>query len=97
MIVGIPKGKKDDECRAYQIPASVQVLTEASHSVLVEQGAGEPGGFGDGDYLKAGDGVSSNSEAVLKVLPRILAIWLYFLLKIRRVMWRVRVFIQMAG
>lgn len=74
MIVGIPKEIKDDEYRVSQIPAGVQVLTEAGHRILVEQGAGEPSGFRDDDYLKAGaelvtDGaeVFSKSEMVLKV------------------------------
>ena len=54
MIVGIPKEIKADENRVAMTPAGVEVMKQHRHSVLVEKQAGQPNGFEDADYERAG-------------------------------------------
>ena len=74
MIVGLPKEIKDNEYRVGLTPAGVRALTDAAHSVIVEQSAGEGSGFDDGLYQKAGaqiiasaDDVWAQAEMIVKV------------------------------
>ena len=74
MIVGLPKEIKDNEYRVGLTPAGVRALTDAAHSVIVEQGAGEGSGFEDALYQKAGaqiiasaDDVWAQAEMIVKV------------------------------
>ena len=74
MIVGLPKEIKDNEYRVGLTPAGVRALTDAAHSVIVEQGAGEGSGFNDALYEKAGaqiiasaDDVWAQAEMIVKV------------------------------
>ena len=54
MIIGIPKEIKAQENRVGGIPATVELLTKAGHTVLVEHNAGAGSGFSDQDYAAAG-------------------------------------------
>ena len=74
MIVGLPKEIKDNEYRVGLTPAGVRALTDAAHSVIVEQSAGEGSGFEDALYQKAGaqiiasaDDVWAQAEMIVKV------------------------------
>lgn len=74
MIVGLPKEIKDNEYRVGLTPAGVRALTDAAHSVIVEQSAGEGSGFDDALYQKAGaqliasaDDVWSQADMIVKV------------------------------
>ena len=74
MIVGLPKEIKDNEYRVGLTPAGVRALTDAAHSVIVEQSAGEGSGFNDALYQKAGaqiiasaDDVWAQAEMIVKV------------------------------
>lgn len=74
MIVGLPKEIKDNEYRVGLTPAGVRALTDAAHTVIVEQGAGEGSGFDDALYAKAGaeiiasaDDVWAKAEMIVKV------------------------------
>jgi alanine dehydrogenase len=74
MIIGLPKEIKDNEYRVGLTPAGVRALTDAAHSVIVEQAAGEGSGFDDALYQKAGaqiiaasDDVWSQAEMIVKV------------------------------
>jgi alanine dehydrogenase len=74
MHVGVPKEKKDNEFRVGLIPSVVRELTERSHSVFVETGAGLGAGFSDDDYRGAGARVVteaaevfSSAELIVKV------------------------------
>ncbi len=74
MIIGLPKEIKDNEYRVGLTPAGVRALTDAAHSVIVEQSAGEGSGFDDALYQKAGaqiiasaDDVWAQSEMIVKV------------------------------
>lgn len=74
MIIGLPKEIKDNEYRVGLTPAGVRALTDAAHSVIVEQSAGEGSGFNDALYQKAGaqiiasaDDVWAQAEMIVKV------------------------------
>jgi alanine dehydrogenase len=74
VIVGLPKEIKDNEYRVGLTPAGVRALTDAAHSVIVEQSAGEGSGFEDALYQKAGaeiiasaDDVWAQAEMIVKV------------------------------
>ena len=64
MIVGLPKEIKDNEYRVGLTPAGVRALTDAAHSVIVEQGAGEGSGFEDALYQKAGAQIIASADDV---------------------------------
>ncbi len=74
MVVGVPKEVKPDEYRVAMVPAGVETLTEAGHSVLVESGAGLGTGIEDSEYAAAGARivgsaaeVYAQSELIVKV------------------------------
>jgi alanine dehydrogenase len=64
MRVGIPKEIKTNENRVAMVPAGVEALVAAGHSVLVETGAGSGSGFEDAAYLAAGAQIARDAEAV---------------------------------
>jgi alanine dehydrogenase len=63
MQIGIPKETKNLEFRVGLSPSSVQTLTEAGHSVVVETDAGLGSGFGDADYVQAGAAIATAKDA----------------------------------
>ena len=64
MIIGVPKEIKTREYRVGMTPAGVRMLTAKGHKVLIERGAGEGSGIGDGEYTKQGGQiVGSAAEA----------------------------------
>jgi alanine dehydrogenase len=54
MIVGVPKEVKADEYRVAMVPAGVEELTRAGHTVLIQSGAGSGSGIGDDQYAATG-------------------------------------------
>lgn len=54
MHIGVPKEVKQDEYRVGMIPAGVEELARAGHTVLIETGAGLGSGIPDEQYLEAG-------------------------------------------
>ena len=62
MIVGIPREIKDNEYRVGMVPAGVKALTDAGHSVLIEEGAGEGSGIANNEYTQAGGHLSNCEE-----------------------------------
>ncbi len=62
MLIGVPKEVKDQEYRVALVPAGVRALVGDGHRVLVEAGAGEGSGVGDGDFLEAGGEISGKEE-----------------------------------
>jgi alanine dehydrogenase len=54
MEFGIPKEVREAESRVGLAPAGVLGLTQAGHTVYVQQGAGMAAGFSDEDYRQAG-------------------------------------------
>lgn len=73
MEVGVPKETKDQEFRVGLSPASVRVLCDRGHRVVIETTAGVGSGFSDADYVQAGAEIVStaaevwNQELVVKV------------------------------
>ena len=64
MIIGVPKETKEDEKRVALLPVGVVALTEAGHTVYIEQGASEGPGIPDEDYIEAGALVVDTAEQV---------------------------------
>ena len=54
MIVGVPKEVKQDEYRVAMVPAGVEELTRAGHTVLIQTGAGSGSGISDEQYVANG-------------------------------------------
>lgn len=72
MKIGVVKEIKQNENRVALTPAGVDTLTQAGHSVQVQEGAGLGSGFLDEEYVNAGADIVSaelawNSDLVLKV------------------------------
>jgi alanine dehydrogenase len=64
MRVGVPKEIKDHEYRVGLTPATVKMLVQNGHQVLVESGAGEGSYISDAEYAAAGGQlVSSAADA----------------------------------
>lgn len=66
MEIGVPKEIKDQEFRVGLSPASVKVLCDRGHKVLIESQAGVGAGFGDKDYVQAGGEIAPGAAAVWK-------------------------------
>jgi alanine dehydrogenase len=54
MIIGVPKEIKIGEFRVALTPGGTEVLRGQGHRVWIQKGAGDPAGFADTDYRKAG-------------------------------------------
>ena len=64
MIIGVPREVKADENRVGLVPAGVEGLAIAGHTVLVETDAGGGIGIGDEVYREAGATIVSSAEEV---------------------------------
>lgn len=64
MVIGIPKEIKDSEFRVAMVPAGVEMLTKAGHTVLIEAGAGKGTGIADGEYAQAGARILPDAQSV---------------------------------
>ena len=74
MKIGIPREIKADEYRVAIVPAGVDALVLAGHTVFVEKGAGDGSAIDDASYQKAGaklvssrEDVFSDSDMIIKV------------------------------
>ena len=64
--IGVPKEVAFQEKRVSLKPASVGVLVQNGHEVIIESGAGESANFSDQEYSEAGAQISYNSKEVLE-------------------------------
>ena len=64
MKIGIPRETKDQEGRVARTPGAVRQLKVAGHEVRVETQAGVGAGFSDEEYVNAGTGIVSVSDAL---------------------------------
>lgn len=64
MIIGVPKEIKDSEFRVAMVPAGVEILARAGHTVLVESGAGKGTGISDEEYAQAGAQIVAEAQNV---------------------------------
>ncbi|HEU4699855.1 MAG TPA: alanine dehydrogenase [Gemmatimonadales bacterium] len=82
MQIGLPKEIKTNENRVALVPAGVEALVGAGHTVFVEQGAGVGSGFADEAYVAAGatilptaDEVWQKGDMIFKVKEPIAVEW----------------------
>jgi alanine dehydrogenase len=66
MIVGVPKEVKQDEYRVAMVPAGVEELTRAGHTVLIQTGAGSGSGISDEQYTANGAQIVATEAEVWK-------------------------------
>lgn len=66
MIVGVPKEIKPDEYRVAMVPAGVEELTRAGHTVLIQSGAGAGSGISDEQYAHNGAQILPTAAEVWK-------------------------------
>jgi alanine dehydrogenase len=66
MIVGVPKEVKPDEYRVAMVPAGVEELTRAGHTVLIQTAAGAGSGITDELYAANGAQIVASSAEVWK-------------------------------
>ena len=66
MIVGVPKEIKSDEYRVAMVPAGVEELTRAGHTVLIQAGAGAGSGISDEMYTANGAEIVASEADVWK-------------------------------
>lgn len=64
MIIGVPKEIKSDEYRVAVVPAGVELLKKAGHTVIIERGAGVGSGIADEDYEVYGAEMATSAEEV---------------------------------
>lgn len=64
MKVGVPTEIKPDENRVALVPAGVQALVQAGHTVLIQQGAGLGSGIADAEFAAAGARLVPDAAAV---------------------------------
>ncbi len=64
MNIGIPKERRDMECRVGLTPYGVGLLTKAGHTCYIEQGAGLGAGFPDSHYERVGGHIVYSGEEV---------------------------------
>ncbi|MBU0641133.1 MAG: alanine dehydrogenase [Planctomycetes bacterium] len=64
MVVGIPKEIRPDEHRVAVVPAGVEQLVRAGHTVLLERGAGIGSGVRDEDYQAYGAQIAKSAAEV---------------------------------
>jgi alanine dehydrogenase len=65
MIVGVPKGIKPDEYRVAVVPAGVEQLKRAGHTILVEHGAASGMGIKDEDCQVLGAAIIDSPKTIL--------------------------------
>ncbi|NPV55033.1 MAG: alanine dehydrogenase [Firmicutes bacterium] len=64
MKIGIPKEIKEEEYRVGIVPAGVQALARAGHTVFIEDGAGLGSGISNEAYVRAGAVILPSPEEV---------------------------------
>ncbi|MCS6951146.1 MAG: alanine dehydrogenase, partial [bacterium] len=64
MVIGVPKEIKESEFRVAMVPAGVEILTRAGHTVLIETGAGKGTGISDEEYVQAGARIVPDARRV---------------------------------
>ena len=74
MIIGVPKEIKRDEYRVALLPAGVEELVRAGHTVLVEADAGQGSGRFDHEYAGQGAQLVSSSREIFSRADLILKV-----------------------
>ncbi|UCH23371.1 MAG: alanine dehydrogenase [Deltaproteobacteria bacterium] len=74
MIIGVLKEIKTEENRVSMTPASVEIMKQEGHTVLVEKGAGTGSGFEDAAFAKPGAEIIDTSQEVFQRAEMILRV-----------------------
>ena len=75
LIIGLPRENTYQEKRIALTPASVEILTENGHEIILENGAGLAANFTDSDYSEAGAYIVNTkkevyqADIILKIAP----------------------------
>jgi alanine dehydrogenase len=64
MIIGVPTEIKTQEYRVAVVPAGVEQLRRAGHTILVQKGAGVGSGFSDDDYKALGADIVDSADEI---------------------------------
>ena len=64
MLVGVPAEIKAQESRVGLTPASVKILVDHGHTVLVENNAGYGAGFDNETYKKSGAQITDEASSI---------------------------------
>ncbi|MFN8389185.1 MAG: alanine dehydrogenase [Bdellovibrionota bacterium] len=64
MIIGVPRERKEGECRVALTPDGAAVLHSRGHRVLIEHNAGKLSGFSDREYQDSGAEIIGTLEEV---------------------------------
>jgi alanine dehydrogenase len=74
MKIGLPKEIKTNENRVALVPAGVEGLVSAGHSVMIEKNAGEGSGFPDSTYTAVGATVAPDADTVWREADMIMKV-----------------------
>jgi alanine dehydrogenase len=74
VIVGVPREVKDNEFRVALTPEGARELTDAGHTVLVQEGAGEGSSLPEDRYKRAGAQFVGSAEDVWRQADMILKV-----------------------
>ncbi|VTU02118.1 alanine dehydrogenase : Alanine dehydrogenase OS=Singulisphaera acidiphila (strain ATCC BAA-1392 / DSM 18658 / VKM B-2454 / MOB10) GN=Sinac_5112 PE=3 SV=1: AlaDh_PNT_N: AlaDh_PNT_C [Gemmataceae bacterium] len=74
MIVGVPKEVKPDEYRVAMVPAGVEELTRAGHTVHIQSGAGAGSGIPDEQYAANGATIVPTAAEVWRAADMIVKV-----------------------
>src|SRR5215210_5026330 len=74
MKIGVPKEIKTNENRIALVPAGVEGLVGAGHSVLVETGGGIGSGFSDEDFTAVGATIAPDADTVWRETDMIMKV-----------------------
>ena len=74
MDIGVPREIMDKEYRVSMVPAGVQTMVKAGHSVFVEKGAGMGSGIHDSEFEQAGATILANAEEVFAAAEMIIKV-----------------------
>lgn len=74
MTIGIPKENLDEEKRLAFTPEAVDMIVDAGHRILFEEGAGSGVNYSDADYSESGAEITSRervfkSDLIFKITP----------------------------
>ncbi len=74
MIIGVPKEMKNNEYRVGVVPAGVEELTAAGHTVLIERGAGQGSAISDQEFQEAGAKILADKKELFRRAGMILKV-----------------------
>lgn len=74
MIIGVPKEIKNNENRVALTPAGAKALTEAGHSVLIENNAGFGSGISNEEFISAGSKIINSADKIFNSADMIIKV-----------------------